>query len=274
VLRLVSYNLLEGLRPVDTRTRPRREPERRALDRDRARAALEVVRRLDPDVLVLNEALFCRAHDGREVDYGGLFGFPHQACALYDGAWGNAILSRRPIVDQREMRIHNRGGLAAELDVGDGRLTVASYHPHPGRWPGNRTLDFVRLLADLEGPRILAGDLNCINPADQPDRASLVAAFERFSDEPAEAVDRFIDAGAMVFAALERQGLRDAMPARSRRYTIPTDLLDVDKRSGMRIDHVLVSEEIEIVDAEVVHGEPADRASDHYPVRIDFTLAR
>ena len=70
-LRLVSYNLLEGLRP----TAPPAS-ERRRLDRERADAARAVVNELRPDILVLNEALFCQQYRGHIVDYARLFGFP------------------------------------------------------------------------------------------------------------------------------------------------------------------------------------------------------
>jgi len=51
------------------------------MDRDRAEATRTVVAELSPDILVLNEALFCRQHAGKEVDYAALFGFrdPHGA---------------------------------------------------------------------------------------------------------------------------------------------------------------------------------------------------
>ncbi len=91
-LRIVSFNILEGLRPVKPRAR-----ERRNIDRTRSEHALSLIGELAPDFLVLNEALFCRQHAGHMIDYGELFGFPYQAAALYDGAWGNAILSRFPI---------------------------------------------------------------------------------------------------------------------------------------------------------------------------------
>jgi len=42
-----------------------------------------VVADLRPEILVLNEALFCRQFLARTVDYAGLFGFPYQdSCAL------------------------------------------------------------------------------------------------------------------------------------------------------------------------------------------------
>ena len=135
-LRLVSFNILEGLRPLG-----RSAGEQRDIDRGRAEAAKTVVADLRPDILVLNEALFCRQFLGRTVDYAHLFGFPYQAAALYDNAWGNAILSRYPITRSHEMRIHNRGGLASVIAAPTGELTVASYHPHPSRYPASKASD-------------------------------------------------------------------------------------------------------------------------------------
>jgi endonuclease/exonuclease/phosphatase family metal-dependent hydrolase len=273
-LRLVCYNLLEGLRPVGAGPGGA-DPggvERRQHDRQRLDAARAVIVALAPDILVLNEALYCVEHGGTSVDYGSLFGFPHQACALYDGAWGNAILSRWPVTEQDQMRIYNRGGLIARIESPDGPLTVASYHPHPGRFPGNKAADFVRLIGDRTGPRVLCGDLNCISPEDPVDRERLIEGFRRFSPEPEATVDQFLDSGRAVFAALARVGLRDAVPPRGRRHTIPTDLIDTDKRSAMRIDHVLVSDEVEVLGGEVVHTPDTERASDHHPVRVDLAL--
>jgi endonuclease/exonuclease/phosphatase family metal-dependent hydrolase len=267
-LRLVSYNILEGLRhlasPAD---------ERRHIDRERSEAALAVVRDLDPDILVLNEALFCRQHRGTVVDYAGLFGFSYEAAALYDEAWGNAILSRYPVTTSHEMRTHNRGGLTAVIATPTGVLTVASYHPHPSRHPASKASDFVRLIADLTGPLIVCGDLNCISPEDAVDRAAMIAGFRRFSPDPEATVDQFIDSGRLVFEALSRFGLKDAVPPTGRRYSIPTDLISADKSSAMRIDHILANDCIEVVGGEVFHSAASNRASDHHPVVVGFRLA-
>ncbi len=189
-LRLVSFNILEGFRPISPSV-----PERRALDRDRVEAARAVVAGLSPDILVLNEALFCRHFAGRAVDYGSLFDFPFQSVALYDEAWGNAILSRCPIVSSQEMRIYNRGGLVATITTPEGQLSVASYHPHPARYPENKALDFTRLVEGAAGPMIVCGDLNCISPEDHTNRGRLVEAFRSFSPNPEAAVDQFIESG-------------------------------------------------------------------------------
>ena len=266
-LRLVSYNILEGFRPLESNV-----TERRLLDRQRAEAAKAVVADLDPDILVLNEALFCRLHSGKMIDYAGLFQFPHQAAALYDGAWGNVILSRHPIARSEEFRIYNRGGLTAVIDTLGGQLTIASYHPHPHRYPEHKALDFTDLVTNLTGPLIVCGDLNCISPEDAVDRSQLIESFRAFSSDAECAVDRFIESGTLVFGALAKLGLKDAIPKAGRHFSIPTDLINPDKRSGMRIDHILANDAIDVVFGEVVHSPASNQASDHHPVMLDLRI--
>jgi hypothetical protein len=45
---------------------------------------------LAPDILILNEALFCREFADKLVDYGDVFDFPFQAAALYDDSWSRS----------------------------------------------------------------------------------------------------------------------------------------------------------------------------------------
>jgi endonuclease/exonuclease/phosphatase family metal-dependent hydrolase len=266
-LRLVSFNILEGFRSSWAGA-----SERRLIDRDRAKIAQTVVVGLDPDILVLNEALFCRTFAGKTVDYASLFDYPYHTAALYDDAWGNAILSRHPIANSCEMRIYNRGGLTALLITPQGPLTVASYHPHPRREPANKALDFSRLVAGLTGPLIVCGDFNCISPEDQVDRGQLVGAFQSFSTDATKVVDQFIESGKLVFSALAEFGLRDAIPPDGRRYSIPTDLINTNKSSAIRIDHILANSAIEVVAGEVVHSSNTNRASDHHPVMVEFRI--
>jgi endonuclease/exonuclease/phosphatase family metal-dependent hydrolase len=268
-LRLLSFNILEGLRPLGSPL-----GERRQLDRKRTQAAQDLVATLHPDMLVLNEALFCSPFDGHHVEFARLFDFPHVAAALYDGPWGNAILSRLPIASTREWRIPGRGGLIVVVDTPGGRMTLASYHPHPHRMPESKALDFIDFIRDVEGPAIICGDLNCINPEDELDRDELIVAFRSFSSRPEWAVDQFIKSGRLVFASLKHLGFMDAIPGSGRRHSIPTDLINTNKVSAIRIDHILANREIEIVAGEVVHSPASNLASDHHPVMLDFRITQ
>jgi endonuclease/exonuclease/phosphatase family metal-dependent hydrolase len=266
--RLLSYNILEGFRPVGAPA-----SEQRALDRKRLDAASRLLVELTPDIVVLNEALFCREFEGRITDYAGLLGYPHHASALYDREWGNVILSRFPILDAGEMRIHNRGGLSARIATPEGPLTVASYHPHPGRLPKNKAADFTELIARLSGPLAVCGDFNCVSPEDTVDESRLLVGFRRFSPEPEAALARFLASGRAVFAVLARHGLRDAIPAEGRRYTIPTDLLSPKKEAAMRLDHIFVNSAVDVLHGEVLHSPLTHAISDHHPVLADLRLA-
>jgi endonuclease/exonuclease/phosphatase family metal-dependent hydrolase len=151
-------------------------------------------------------------------------------------------------------------------------LTVASYHPHPHRYPENKALDFSQLVAGLTGPLIVCGDLNCISPDDHTDRDRLIVAFRAFSANAEADVDRFLESGKLVFATLGKLGLKDAIPVSARRYTMPTDLISLDKSSAIRIDHILTNDAIKVVRGEVVHSAASHRASDHHPVLLEFRI--
>lgn len=275
-IRLMSWNLLEGFFKWSELG-----DQQRHVHEDRITAAQILVARYAPDILVINEALYCEEVFGQRQDYAALFGFEYAACHLYDGAWGNAILSRMPMSDTRHVTIHrsgsahNRGFLATRVDTPQGRLWVSTYHPHPRRRPHKRSEDFSDFLSGMDGPAILCGDLNAITPEDDPDVGRLVEAFRGFQkpDDAQRSVSRFIDAGRMLFeAVLPHYGWRDAMPMTSRDATIPTRLIAEGRDSDMRIDHVLVSRHIDVVDARIIREPEADLASDHYPVVCDLCL--
>lgn len=265
--RLLSYNILEGFRPVGAD-----EAERRSIDRDRLAAAQQLCAELTPDIVVLNEALYCDAYNGITIDYGALLGFPHAASALYDREWGNAILSRFPILGAEETRLYNRGGLRAEIALGDGAVTVASYHPHPGRLPESKAADFAALIDGVAGALVLCGDFNAVSPEDAVDEARLLQGFRRFSPEPEAALAGFLASGRAVFSLLAARGLRDAIPPEGRRYSMPTDLRSPDKDAAMRLDHIFVSPAIAVLRGEVLHHALSEIASDHHPVIADLAL--
>ena len=270
----MTWNILEGLFIKD-------DGDERIDDIQRRKSAQSLVSDINPDILILNEALHCQEYFGLKRNYGHIFGYSHALGSLYDKEWGNVILSKFPIIDEVNMLIYtkgsrdNRGALAANILSNEGEIWVSTFHPHPKRRAFKRANDIDLFLERLNGPKILCGDLNAINPEDNTNREELIAGFERFSPpgEAAISAEQFIESGRMLFDdVLPRFNMHDAIPIIKRTYTIPTKLLSEDLRSSMRIDHMLVDNNIQVIDGYVVHDERADIASDHYPVVIEIAL--
>jgi endonuclease/exonuclease/phosphatase family metal-dependent hydrolase len=266
-LRVMSWNILEGAH------RHREEGQPPTWDYARKHAMAALVRELDPDVLILNEALWAEEADGYRVPYGEWLGYPHMVADVYEGVWGNAILSRFPIVAHHALAVPRRSGLWAALEVFGTRWELVTYHPHPDRRPENKAHDFGALLnlATPDVPFLIAGDFNAINPADHPDLDQLAEGFARFAADPRAAARRFIESGEAIFPVLQARGLRDALDA-SAGHSIPTDWLSTDKGSAMRIDHLWVNDRVQVVQADILRQGRAERASDHYPICADLLV--
>lgn len=264
-LRVMCWNILEGWHKAG------RKADLPQLQPHRLEAAQALIAQVAPDILVLNEALWCRPHNGHFVDYAKLLGFAHTFCDTYDNEWGNAIVSNLPLDDNFRFRIHNRGGLRVKVEFNGWHASVATYHPHPSRYPANKASDYAALVASgLDHPLVVCGDFNAISPEDSVDEVQMVQAFSRFSENPASDLARFTDGGRRVFDALSSMGMRDAIALDDRTYTMPTDLQSRDKSSGMRIDHAWVNAKTQVVAGKILHDPLADIASDHYPLVIDI----
>jgi len=264
MIRLLQFNVLEGLY----------QPGGEALDLERVAAARQLVHALNPDVVVVNEALYVEPGRERYTDYAVLFGLTHQVGHQYDLAWGNAIVSRFPIGEVSWHVFYRRSSLVCTIAAPDGEFRLATYHPHPGRRGFLRAGDFETTLAAVGTgrPAVISGDFNAVMPWDNPCRESLMDGFRRFTlPEKVEGdVDRFIDSGIHIASVMERHGFRDLVEDRA--HTIPTDFLSLDKGSAMRIDHVVGNDLIKRASGSVVRHAHAEWASDHRPVVVDLTI--
>lgn len=264
-LRFMSWNLLEGGNEAGATI-----PTASA----RLAHAKQLVSNLNPDFLILNEALWCNPHEHSHFDYAEYFQFPHQHGHLYDQHWGNVLLSRFPIISVKQYQIYNRSGFLAIVDTPDGKIQVGTYHPHPSRYAHHKALDYHSLLncTNPHLPTLVGGDFNAISPEDKPDPQALAKSFERFSKNPIYDSKRFIDGGNHVFEMVERLGFRDAIPPLNRKPTMPTRLITDTTDSAMRIDHILCNTHVWIQNGWVEKTELADLSSDHYPVLVDFSF--
>lgn len=157
-LRVTSYNIHQCVGGDG-----RRAPERVA----------SVLKEIDADVVGLQEvdARPGESDDSMQMQYLasalGLHAVAGPTIHRHDGHYGNALLTRRPVLDVRHLdltvyRREPRAAIDADVDV-DGRV-VRIIVTHLGLLPGERRTQVRRLLDAMNGQRqtalVLCGDIN------------------------------------------------------------------------------------------------------------------
>ena len=154
--------------------------------------------------------------------------------------WGNALLSRYPIVafqaielSPRDLRLQ-RGFILADIDVGDGQLLrVLNTHWHHSEDEGAiRQAQAFQMVEYLEGSDaiVLIGDLNA-----RPNAPEV--------------------------QILRQAGLQDVLDGVTPRFTSPSDVPE------KQIDYILISNGLTITGSSV----PRTTASDHLPILADVS---
>jgi len=158
--------------------------------------------------------------------------------ASLDELWGNAVLSRYPIVEERVVKFEStdnlrRAGLAVTIEPRGGpAFDVVVTHLDNPREAGevrDAQVDQLLSMLPLDRPTILGGDFN-MTP-----------------DDPA--IGRLLETGLVDAAAAA--GVDE-----------PTS------EDGRRIDYIFVSEDVSVTGAEVIDSD----ASDHRPVVVTLEL--
>jgi endonuclease/exonuclease/phosphatase family metal-dependent hydrolase len=217
-LKILAYNIAHGRGLADTYWAGDRK--------DRLTQIGEMLKQQNADVVVLNEVDLDSTWSGR-MNQGAFIadvaGYPFRAEQTnYDLClpgfrirFGNAILSRLPIVDAQRVRYASpsklesavygqKDGLLCTLDVGSAKIRVLGVHLE-SRFEPTRvaTLPVLTdLLSDTAAPLIMAGDFNCeVKSVAQPQTAldtllqttSLHRAEEAGASFPADAPNILID---------------------------------------------------------------------------------
>ena len=166
------------------------------------------------------------------------------------GQYGNALLSRLPVLDSEVHRLPGSGeprtALRALVRVPGGALTVLTTHL-ANRSRSDRAAQ-AAVLADLgDGSAVVAGDLNA--DAGAPELSALRA---RLTDAWTATPDRSDQAG-----RFSRPGVHGR--------THPV------RRPRVRIDQVWVPPGVTVTAARVLDGSAV---SDHHPLQVDLAVTR
>lgn len=211
--------------------------------RDGFEPLVRLVGHFEPDVVLLNES-GSRWRLGRFAKALGM-GVARDPWSPFRRRVKDAVLVRPTwwIAEHRQQRfegtpfMYPRGALVARLENGDARLCAVS--THLGLHPRERLSDareLGRILADVETPVVIGGDLN-----ERPDGRAVGYLSERFRDAWLLGGD----------VAGE---------------TFPAD------EPIARIDYLFISEGIAVERVIVPPGPDAREASDHRPVVAELTL--
>jgi len=155
-LRIASYNV-HGCVGTDGR-------------KDAARIA-EVIRELECDTVGLQEVDYRLDYIGKKL---GMQAIPGLTLARHDGPFGNALLTRRKVLDVRRLgftysRREPRNALDVDLDVSGTRLRVIVTHlglfAPERRWQVRKLIELVR---ETEERLIVLGDINEWFPFSRP----------------------------------------------------------------------------------------------------------
>jgi endonuclease/exonuclease/phosphatase family metal-dependent hydrolase len=228
----------------------------------------EVIRKLSPDVVALQEVDVGRGRSGRLdqaqqlADLTGLSAHFTSARSADEGHYGNAILTHHPYELRAEGILPvRRGELRAaqwlRLGLEDGPLDIVNTH---------LSLHFFERLAQC---RALFSPDQCFTPEERAPASVHPAPFKALSGN----LDRLILCGDFNAGALSpsyfllRRRLADAQRALgSARATWPA------RFPLLRLDHVWVGKEVR-VERVLVPRDPLTRvASDHLPVVADLVI--
>ncbi|GAA1875345.1 endonuclease/exonuclease/phosphatase family protein [Asanoa iriomotensis] len=197
-----------------------------------------------PDVVLLSEVdrawLLNGGHDTLAL-LADRLDMPYRFAPAADAVWGDAVLTRLPVVYTATSRLRAAGAptgaqaLGVVLDLGGKELAVVSTHlqPPPDDGPVSQAREVAAFARGFAAgrPLVVGGDLNT-----QP-------------GDPAFAV--FTDAGLV-------DGFANDRP-------LPTSPADAPRE---QIDHLLVSPDVGVTEVEA----PRTEASDHLPVSATLTV--
>lgn len=222
---------------------------------------VEELDRLRPDVIMLQEVLQNENLPNQAATLAYRLGYEdfHFVSVNAEGApkrYGNAILSRHPILETGERKLEPRNDYRtaayARIDVGGRPVSVYSTHLHySGGGPGTEVrqrqiedlLDFIELTKG-DAPVVIGGDFNA-----KPDTAELELVTSRYGD---------------AFAAVVQPG--DV-----------TTLNTAKGHTARRIDYVYAGPELDPLRAEIVLDEVGPDslwASDHFGVLATLGFGR
>jgi endonuclease/exonuclease/phosphatase family metal-dependent hydrolase len=262
-IKIMQYNIRTGFRKLE-------EPY--PLEGKREELAKKIVKKENPDVLVLNEAYFeSKNESGILTDYQKLFGFKYYAHGNYVGGlspfWGCAVLSKYPIVNIKNKNKGLAGYFRCKLLVNGKKINLDVTHisPIPCLDNSGQRKEVRRFLRWRKKNYILTGDFNSLSPSDDYNEKKLIHSWSKFEKTAETLIPEMLKRDAV--RAVLKKGLVDTFKEKNKTwdFSIPTNFLSKDKTSGIRIDYIFCSKDFNVLKSGIIKNKSSEQASDHYP---------
>jgi endonuclease/exonuclease/phosphatase family metal-dependent hydrolase len=269
-LKVMEYNIFEGLAKEV-------EDGKYVVQKDRIRAAVSMVRKFDPDILVLCEASFTPNHKnsirrfGVLQNYAKIFNYPHAYYGVRSRRDGTTVLSKYPLKGE-DFSLSKMSFVRVRISVEGREIMLDAAHPHPRVEEDDKRGFFKSIIRDRKRPYILSGDFNSISPRDLYDKKKLLRGFNLMvPDDKSEAesiVKGILDLKPGNY--LVKTDLQDSYRVINKKrdfvYTNPTNLFRDYLDAAMRLDYIYCSKDLKVLDAGIIKNKLTDIASDHYPI--------
>lgn len=272
-IRIISYNILDGFDGLK--------------DKDRMSRITQWIAEKDPEILALQELVGFKEKDLH--DFAESYGHTY-SIILKEKGYPVGISSKRPIEVVGKFVDDYWHGF---LHVRTFGLDIIILHLSPSdqayRYKeANKITQYIK--DNCPDNCLVMGDFNSVSPFDADEQEShLELVMERAKaagvkeKEKSPAMPLFDYSVQATFMATPLLDICRMYVNPENRTTFPTRILtdvskrnDMHKRSGSRIDYILVSPALyhKCVDAFIWNGEDTDYLSDHYPIGVDLLIKR
>lgn len=266
-IKIVEYNLLDGFFDRD-------KNNILSPNENRKKAAQEIIKKENPDILILTEADHTK-NKKFPRDYKKIFGYSYGFFAskkLLHRDFGVGILSKFPIVKKEKFLFPKSRWIKTSIRIKDKIIYVDAVHPNPHNTPKEKEDLFKELIIKKENPFIVAGDFNTIHPEDKYNEKDLLENFSKKlkdSQKAESVVEEILKAKTIKF--LLKQDLIDTYKVKNEKqdYSYHTKLRGSNM---MRIDYILCSKEFKVINSGIIRNKLAEEASDHYPIFAELEI--
>ena len=243
------------------------------LEKDRLKLAQKIVKKENPDILMINEAYFESKNKSKILmDYQEIFGFSYYVHSNHKKSlspfWGDAILSKYPIVNKENLSYGHKALLKVKIKVKGKIIDLDLIHISP--IPEINSHEQKNLVKQILKGKIenyiLAGDFNSLSIEDDYNKDKLIKSWRKFTKNTENLVNEMLKRDSIKF--ILSKDLIDTFKVKNKKfdYTIPTDLLSKDKSSAIRIDYIFCSKDFKILKSGIIKSKLTENASDHYPI--------